>query len=175
MVTSVSDMSDPTALPNFPPPANEHPLRGRVLDVLIDLGLQPDIDSDGDVAFVVNDQQLFARCVEGELPVLRVFGQWRLPEQAGADPVALLAACNDLNLSHNCVKTGLAQDTLVVTSEHLAPQGADVAVLTQVAVQAVLGAVAAWHEHVFGGNAEGAEGADSADGVDGVAGEEPQP
>ena len=38
-------MSDPTSLPNFPPPADEHPLRGRVLDVLKDLGLNPNIDA----------------------------------------------------------------------------------------------------------------------------------
>ena len=70
-------MTDPTSLPNFPPPADEHPLRGRVLDVLVDLGLQPNIDSDGDVAFTVNEQQLFIRCSEGEVEIMRVFGQCR--------------------------------------------------------------------------------------------------
>ena len=57
-------MSDPTSLPNFPPPPSEHPLRGRVLDILLDEGFQPDIDSDGDVAFKVQGQQLFVRCLE---------------------------------------------------------------------------------------------------------------
>ena len=46
-------MTDPTSLPNFPPPADEHPLRGRVLDILVDLGLAPNLDTDGDVAFTV--------------------------------------------------------------------------------------------------------------------------
>ena len=46
-------MTDPASLPNFPPPADEHPLRGRVLDVLQDLEVQPDIDADGDVTFTV--------------------------------------------------------------------------------------------------------------------------
>lgn len=150
-------MTDPTSLPNFPPPANEHPLRGRVLDVLKDLGLQPDIDSDGDVAFVVNEQQLFARCADGELPVLRIFGQWKLADEVLADGGLLFNTCNDLNLTHNCVKTGLANDTLVVTSEHLAPQGTDVNTLTQVGVQVVLSAVHAWHQQVLGDSADGPE------------------
>lgn len=74
-------MTDPASLPNFPPPADEHPLRGRVLDVLQDLEVQPDIDADGDVTFTVNDQNLFIRCHEGELQIMRIFGQWQLPEQ----------------------------------------------------------------------------------------------
>lgn len=55
-------MTDPTALPNFPPPSDEHPLRGRVLDALQDLGIEPVIDSDGDVAFQVGEpsQQLLS-------------------------------------------------------------------------------------------------------------------
>ena len=73
-------MTDPTSLPNFPPPPDEHPLRGRVLDVLIDQGLHPDIDSDGDVAFTVQDQQLFVRCTEGDFQIMRVFGQWAISD-----------------------------------------------------------------------------------------------
>ena len=49
-------MTDPASLPNFPPPADEHPLRGRVLDVLQDLEVQPDIHADGDVTSTLNDQ-----------------------------------------------------------------------------------------------------------------------
>ena len=62
-------MSDPTSLPNFPPPADEHPLRGRVLDVLKDHQLDPNIDADGDVAFMIGEppQQLFVRCQDGDL------------------------------------------------------------------------------------------------------------
>ena len=66
-------MTDPTSLPNFPPPADEHPLRGRVLDVVKDLGINPDIDADGDVAFVLGDPppQLFVRGPDGAHPGLR--------------------------------------------------------------------------------------------------------
>ena len=80
-------MSDPTSLPNFPPPADEHPLRGRVLDVLKDLGLNPNIDGDGDVAFMIGEppQQLFVRCLDGDWPVMRIFGQWLIGEQVPDD------------------------------------------------------------------------------------------
>ena len=78
-------MSDPTSLPNFPPPADEHPLRGRVLDVLVDAGAQPNLDTDGDVAYQANEQTIFVRVTEGELPVMRVFGQWTLPDEVASD------------------------------------------------------------------------------------------
>ena len=68
-------MTEPTSLPNFPPPPSERPLRGRVLDALIDEGFEPNIDDDGDVAFTMQDQQLFVFVVElnrvtGKLPDL---------------------------------------------------------------------------------------------------------
>lgn len=143
-------MSDPTSLPNFPPPANEHPLRGRVLDVLVDAGAQPNIDTDGDVAYQANDQTIFVRVTEGDLPVMRVFGQWTLPEEVASDAEKVSATCNEVNLSLNCVKTGVANNTLVVTSEHLVVQGADVATLVQVSTSIILSAVQLWHERALG-------------------------
>jgi len=44
--TTVGRMTDPTSLPDFPPPSDQRPLRGRVLDVLLDEGYRPDIDDD---------------------------------------------------------------------------------------------------------------------------------
>ena len=78
-------MTDPTSLPNFPPPAGDAPLRGRVLDALQDEGFRPDIDGDGDVSFKVEGQQLFVHCAEGEVPVMRVFGQWQIREDLPTD------------------------------------------------------------------------------------------
>lgn len=143
-------MTDPTALPNVQPPAPEHPLRAAVLQVLRELELDPSVDGDGDVAFVVNEQQLFARCTEGDVPVLRMFGQWQLPGDSPKDEAALLEVCNEINLNHNCMKSGLANGTLVITSEHIVSAQADVAMLTPLSVQIVLQAVAAWHERAFG-------------------------
>jgi len=144
-------VTDPTSLPNFPPPPDEHPLRGRVLDALIDQGLNPDIDSDGDVAFVVQDQQLFVRCTEGDFQIMRVFGQWAIGDAVPADPLKRLETCNELTLQLNIVKAGLANDTLVVTAEHIVTPTSDVNGLTQVSIQLVLAGVQMWHERIVGG------------------------
>jgi hypothetical protein len=151
-------MTDPTSLPNFPPPPDEHPLRGRVLDALIDMGLAPDIDSDGDVAFKIQDQQLFVRCSEGDFQIMRLFGQWALSDAVPSDPLVRLDACNELSLQLNIVKTGIANGTLVVTGEHLVTPQADVRMLVEVTVQLVLAGVQMWHEKVMGGGAPGEGG-----------------
>jgi hypothetical protein len=148
-------MTDPTSLPNFPPPANEHPLRGRVLDALIDQGLAPDIDGDGDVAFTVQDQQLFVRCTEGDFQIMRVFGQWAISDAVPSDPLTRLATCNEITLQMNIVKAGLANDTLVVTSEHIVTPGSDVPGLVNVSIQLVLAGVQMWHERIMGGGQSG--------------------
>jgi hypothetical protein len=148
-------VTDPTSLPNFPPTPDEHPLRGRVLDALIDQGLKPDIDSDGDVAFVVQDQQLFVRCTEGDFQIMRVFGQWAIGDAVPADPLKRLETCNELTLQLNIVKAGLANDTLVVTAEHIVTPTSDVNALTQVRIQLVLAGVQMWHERIVGGQAGG--------------------
>src|SRR5215203_4832887 len=143
-------MTDPTSLPNFPPPPDEHPLRGRVLDVLVDLGLPPNLDTDGDVAFTVNDQQLFARCSEGEIEILRVFGQWQVQDELLGDRLLLHETCNEINLNMNCVKTGVAGSTLVVVGEHLVTRGADLSTMMQVSIQVILSGVHLWHQRVLG-------------------------
>lgn len=143
-------MSDPTALPNFPPPADEHPLRGLVLDALQDQGLGPDIDKDGDVAFKVQDQQMFVRCTEGDFQIMRVFGQWQLAEPVPDDRAAQLGTCNELNLNLNLVKTALANGTLVVTSEHLVTSREAVPAMVQMSIQIVLATVQMWHQKITG-------------------------
>jgi len=140
-------MSDPTSLPNFPPPADEHPLRGRVLDVLTDLGLGPNIDADGDVAFTIGDpaQQLFVRCQDGDFPVMRIFGQWMIGDQVPEDALARLQRTNDFTLQLNLVKVGIANDNLVVTGEHVVTPGVDISTLFQITVNLVMEVVQMWH------------------------------
>jgi hypothetical protein len=138
-------MSDPTALPNFPPAPDEHPLRGRILDVLQDLSLTPVIDEDGDVAFTIDEQKMFVRCQDGELPLMRVFGQWLIGDHVPDDPLLRLQRCNDFTLQLNCAKTGVSNDNLVVTTEHVITEGADLSVLFQVSVNVILQAVALWN------------------------------
>jgi hypothetical protein len=151
-------MTDPTSLPNFPPPPDEHPLRGRVLDALIDQGLNPDIDSDGDVAFTVQDQQLFVRCTEGDFQIMRVFGQWAISDAVPTDPLLRLQVCNDLTLQLNIVKAGIANGTLVVTGEHVVTPQTDVNALVAVTTQLVLAGVQMWHERIMGGGHDGGPG-----------------
>lgn len=141
-------MTDPTSIPNFPPPAGESPLRGRVLDALQDEGFRPDIDTDGDVSFKVEGQQLFVRCMEGEPAMMRIFGQWQITEDLPQDVLKHLLAANDVTLSLNIIKTGIANGTLVVTGEHLVSQHDDVKQLVQSTTQMVLQAVQLWHRAV---------------------------
>lgn len=140
-------MSDPTSLPNFPPPADEHPLRGRVLDALTDLGLAPNIDDDGDVAFTVGDppQQMFVRCQDGDWPVMRVFGQWLISDQVPDDQLLRLQRCNDFSLQLNLVKVGIANNNLIVTVEHVVPLESDLSALFQISVNLVMEVVQLWH------------------------------
>ncbi|MGN7246542.1 T3SS (YopN, CesT) and YbjN peptide-binding chaperone 1 [Janibacter anophelis] len=151
-------MSDPTALPNFGPtppnggdqPAPEAPLRDRVQDALRELGLEPSIDSEGDVAFTFSEQQMFIRCQDDESNVLRVFGQWALEDPVPTDPMERLQVSNDLNVAFNLVKAAVAGDTLLVTSEHILPRGADVRGLLGLALPLVLQGVQLWHQRATG-------------------------
>jgi hypothetical protein len=152
--TTVVPMTDPTALPDFPPSPDEHPLRGRVLDVLFDEGYRPDIDPDGDVAVKVQGQQLYLRCTEGEVTVLRVFGQWRLGDAVPDDELALLRACNDVSSRLSVVKTTLGEGILVVSADHVVTSGTPLKVVITSSLELLLTAVNLWHESL-GGGAEG--------------------
>ena len=155
-------MTEPTSLPNFPPPPSERPLRGRVLDALIDEGFEPNIDDDGDVAFTVQDQQLFVRCMEGDFTIMRVFGQWQVGADVPQDALTQLMACNELTLRLNIVKAGIANETLVVTGEHVIGPETDVKGLLVVTTQLVLSAVHMWHETIMGRTpGEGTQGDDA--------------
>lgn len=156
-------MSDPTALPNFSPqppagggdePPTEAPLRERVQQALTDLGLEASLDKDGDVAFVFEQQQLFVRCADDESNVLRVFGQWALEDPVPTDEAERLRVSNDLNVAFNLVKAAVANDTLLVTSEHILPRGADVRGLLALAVPLVLQGVQLWHQRATGQDLE---------------------
>ncbi|HRW17892.1 MAG TPA: YbjN domain-containing protein [Dermatophilaceae bacterium] len=150
-------MTDPTSLPNFPPPADEHPLRGRVLDVIQDLGVSPVIDEDGDVAFVAGEppQQLFVRCMDGDFPVMRVFGQWQIGDPAPEDLMSRLERCNDFNLQLNIVKCGIANGNLVVTCDLVIRPETDLAGLFPVTVDLLMQVVGAWFGSFSKGRHEG--------------------
>jgi hypothetical protein len=139
-------MTDPTSLPDFPPSSNDHPLRGRVLDALMDEGFRPDIDDDGDVAVKFQGQQLYIRCVEGDVTILRVFGQWRLGDAVTTDELTRLRACNAVTARLSVAKATLADDVLVASAEHVVTQGTPLAMVVTTSLELVLTAVNLWHE-----------------------------
>jgi hypothetical protein len=141
-------MTDPTSLPSFPPPPDEHPLRGRVLDALIDEGLNPSIDDDGDVAVEVQEQMLFVRCLDTQPPMMRVFGQWLLDDSLAGDELTRLRAANAVTSALNLVKVTVHADRLAVAVDLVVGDGLDLRSLLSATLEAVLGSVRTWHQTV---------------------------
>lgn len=142
-------MTDPTSLPNFPPPPEEHPLRGRVLDALQDLKLQPDLNTEGDVRFTAQEQQLFVRPLTGgQVDIMRVYGQWQIADSVPEDLLTRLNGCNDITLGVNLVKAGIAAGNLVLSVEQVIAPREDPKAKLQIAVSMILQAVALWHRNV---------------------------
>jgi hypothetical protein len=164
----------PSHLPSYPPPDGPGPLRGRVLDALLDEGYAPDVDADGDVAFVVREQRLFVRCVDGvhggdgpggvhgRVPLARVFGQWRISGSVPDDELVRLRACNTVTGRYELARASLQGDVLVVVADVVVPGEPDLRPLLTAASAVVLSAVRAWHAAAGSGSAGGgsAEGAD---------------
>lgn len=141
-------MTDPTSLPSFPPPEGESPLRGRVLDALLDEGHQPSIDEDGDVAVRVQEQMLFVRCLDTVPPMMRVFGQWLLDETVEGDELVRLRAANAVTGALNLVKVTVYEDRLAVAVDLVVGDGMDLPSLLTATLDAVLGSVRTWHATV---------------------------
>ncbi len=158
-------MTDPTALPNFPPPADVRPLRGRVLDALQDLKFDPDLDSQGDVAFTAAEHKLFVRIIESDkFDIMRTFGQWQISDRIPADMETRLNACNDVTLGMNLVKAGIAGGNLILTIEQVVAKKENPKAKLSISVGLLVQAVALWHKNVIvksGGELPRAEGDDS--------------
>ncbi len=149
-------MTDPTSLPNFMPsapdagpdnaPASDTPVRDRILEVLKGLGIEASIDGDGDLEFAIVDDEgasttLFARVAEGDLALVRFFGQWQLAEPVSPDRNERIARCNDLTMQLNIVKLSLVQESLVVSAEHVITPNADLDILVPLSVNHILQSV----------------------------------
>jgi hypothetical protein len=141
-------VTDPTSLPNFPPPEHEHPLRGRVLDALIDEGFRPDVDEDGDVSVRVQGQQLFVRCMDTSPPLMRVFGQWMIGDDVPGGEITRLRAANAVTGALNLVKATVLDDRLVIAVDLVVADSLDLRTLLTATVDAVLGSVQTWHATV---------------------------
>lgn len=138
-------MSDPTSLPSFPPPMDSDPLRGRVLDALLDEGFRPTIDEDGDVALRAQGQQVFVRCVDTVPPLMRVFGQWQVGDDVPGDELVRLRAANAVTGALNLVKVTVHEDRLVVAVDLVVSEALDLRALLVATVDAVVGSVQTWH------------------------------
>ncbi|WP_174878650.1 hypothetical protein [Metallococcus carri] len=161
-------MTDPTSLPNFSPQGGGQPsgpnsngapgatpVRDQVVAVLQQDGFRPEIDVDDDVSYRVEGNQLFARVVEsqeaGQPAVIRIFGQWQISDELPQDVQVHLLAANDVTLSLNIIKCGIANGNLVVMGEHLINDGSDLPMLVQSTTGMVLHAVGLWHQSVTSG------------------------
>lgn len=160
-------MTDPTSLPSFPPPEDEHPLRGRVLDALIDAGLSPNVDNDGDVSLLVQKQKLFIRCVDGPLPLMRVFGQWRVGDSVPDDEVRRLKAAAEITARTNLVKATVHGGVLLVAVDLVVPPATPLPQLLQGAFTGILAAVKAWHIGAGGAKPGGGQAGDPGAGPEG--------
>ncbi len=140
-------MTDPTSLPSFAPPTDGQPLRGRVLDALLDEGFRPTIDEDGDVAFQAQGQPLFVRCIQARPELVRVFGQWST-EAVPGDELVRLRAANAVTGTLNLVKATVHDDRIVVVIDLVVSDGLELRALLTATVDAVLGSVQTWHATV---------------------------
>lgn len=149
-------MTDPTSLPNFQPPAaapttngvpqSDTPVRDRILEELAKLNVEASVDDDGDVEFAIVDNEgtsttLFARVAEGDLALVRFFGQWQLQEPVSSDRNDRLARCNDMSMQLNLVKLSLVQESLVVSAEHVITPKTELDILTPLSINHILQAV----------------------------------
>lgn len=143
-------MSDPTALPNFPPTADVRPLRGRVLDALQDLKFDPDLDTEGDVAFTAAEHKLFVRSMDNDkFDIMRTFGQWKIADRIPQDMETRLNACNDVTLGMNLIKAGIAGGNLILTVEQVIAKREDPKAKLSISVGLLVQAVALWHKNVI--------------------------
>ncbi len=145
-------MTDPTSLPNFTPhtpngaPVSDNPVRDRIVGILQGLEIDATVDGDGDIEFAIVDDQgtsttLFARVAEGDLALVRFFGQWQLAEPVSPDRNERLARCNDMTMQLNIVKMTLVQESLVVSAEHVVTPNADLDVLVPLSINHILQSV----------------------------------
>lgn len=158
-------MTDPTALPNLGGPAttptagqSASTLTNKVVEILNGFGFNARIDDDGDVMYTVEDQNLFVRVMEGEISLIRLFGQWQITEDLPKDITKRLNAANDVTLSLNIVKVGIAGEMLVVSGEHLVTDDLDLSMVLPSTTQMILQATSLWHQSVSADGPHAAEG-----------------
>jgi hypothetical protein len=135
----------------------DRPLRDRVTDALLAEGLPAELDEDGDVGLVLDDQMLFVRCVDSQPPLARVFGQWVL-DGTSAGELTWLRAANAVTGAVNLVKASVHGDRLVVAIDLVVAPGLPLGSVLSAAFQAVLDGARTFTETVEQLNGQAAGG-----------------
>lgn len=157
-------MSDPTALPTFGFPTEvETSLKDRVTEALTRMGGEFEIDSDGDIRIVVDEQALFIRTMEGGMPFMRIFGQWHISDELKADHLGQLSIASDLSTRLNLIKVGVVQHEATEDSDEDGPtrllvSAADLVITPDTQLEPLIGqsvfgimqSVRTWHEAANG-------------------------
>jgi hypothetical protein len=159
-------MSDPTALPRLPPPADDNPTRTAVVAALTAAGVTHESVPSGDVAVRLQGQRLFVRCTppraeQGQPGMVRVFGQWKVGDSVPADELRRLRAANDLTARLTVVKVSVHDAVLLVAADYLVLAGTDLRRLLVSTFPGLLTAVQLWHR-AAGGAVEGGDASPSA-------------
>ena len=141
-------VTDPASLPAFPPPEVQFVLRARMLTALTDMGLAPDVDADGDVVVMVDQQRLFVRCTDSTPPLARVFGQWQIDSEVPGDELLRLQAANAVTMAIHLVKTTLVEDRLVSAVDLIVTDDLHLPSLLGAAMGMVVQSVQTWHATV---------------------------
>lgn len=135
----------------------DRPLRERVLDGLLAEGLPAEVDEDGDIGLVLDDQMVFVRCVDSEPPLARVFGQWVLDTTAAGE-LTWLRAANAVTGAVNLLKASVHGDRLVVAIDLVVAPGLPLGPVLVAAFQAVLDGARTFTETVDQLTAQAATG-----------------
>ncbi len=123
--------------------------RDRIISVLSGEGFRPEVDDDGDVVVRVEGQALFVRCFDTQPPMVRVFGQWQLDDQAPGDPITRLRAANAMTGALNLIKVTALDDWLVVAVDLVVTETTELESLLTATLEAVRGSVQTWYTAVM--------------------------
>lgn len=146
---TVASVTDPTSVPAFEDARQARPLRDRVVESLAEAGYEPVLDDDGDVAVVVQGQQVFVRAMDTVPQLLRVFGQWLIGEEVPGDLLIRLSAANAVTAALNLVKATVHEDRLVVAVDLVVSEGLVLPSLLTATLDATVAAVQTWHATVL--------------------------
>lgn len=128
------------------------PLRDRVHATLQAMGANPELDDDGDVRIKVDEQLLFIRTMDGELPFMRIFGQWHINDSITAGELEQLKLANELTTRLNLIKMSVHepqndddQSLLLAASDVVVSNDMPLDRVLANCIMGILNSVRTWH------------------------------